>query len=141
MTLARRGREDFESVSLATLVVSDREPVRWRRIGGIGVDGGVGAFTSLEGARALDRMMRGSNWDYYNEQASQSLAAHEWHVTALDIDDELNQMMFSTGAGDGGYPLLAGLDAAGRPARFVLDFFLIHLAWPGRPAPGPPGGS
>jgi hypothetical protein len=58
VTLAHRGRQRFEEVALATLVVSGHRPVRWRRIGGIGVDGGVGAFTSLEGARALDRIHR-----------------------------------------------------------------------------------
>ena len=134
VTLARLGRRNFNSVALATLVVSDHRPVRWRRIGGIGVDGGVAAFTSIEGARALDRMMSASpTSDGYYEQLFDSLTAHDNHVTEAAIDGDLNQVVFSTGSGDGGYPLLAGLDAEGRPARFVLDFLLIHLNWPGRP--------
>jgi hypothetical protein len=135
VTLARPARRDFEKVALATLVVSDQKPARWRRIGGIGVDGGVAAFTSIEGARALDRVLAGaSHPGGYFEQLLHSLAAHDYQVTEAAIEGEMNQVMFSTGSGDGGYPLLVGLDAAGRPVRFVLDFFLIHLAWPGRPA-------
>src|SRR5919108_2007552 len=53
VTLARPEHKNFDGVALATLVVSHTQPVRWRRIGGIGVDGGVAAFTSVEGARAL----------------------------------------------------------------------------------------
>jgi hypothetical protein len=137
VTLARLGRHNFDSVALATLVVSDHKPVRWRRIGGIGVDGGVAAFTSMEGARALDRIMSAASTpDGYYERVFDSLTAHDHHVTEAAIDGELNQVMFSTGSGDGGYPLLVGLDAEGRPARFVLDFLLIHLAWPGRPELG-----
>jgi hypothetical protein len=134
VTLARHEPGDAERVALATLVVSREPPVRWRRSGGIGVDGGVGAFTSMEGARALDRLMSDAPDGYY-EEAWHSLAAHDHQVTEVPIDGDLNQVMFSTGSGDGGYPLLAGLDANGRPARFVLDFYLLHLAWPGRPAP------
>lgn len=134
VTLARHGRKRFESVALTTLVVSEGRPVRWRRIGGIGVDGGVAAFTSPEGARLLDRkLMQVSDWDGYYERAFDSLTAHDNQVTELPIAGELNQVMFSTGGGDGGYPVLAGFDAQGRPARFVLDFFLLHLRWPGRP--------
>jgi hypothetical protein len=135
VTLARLGRQTFDSVALATLVVSDHRPIRWRRIGGIGVDGGVAAFTSMEGARALDRIMSASSnsGDYY-ERLFDSLTAHDHHVTEAAIDGDLNQVVFSTGNGDGGYPLLVGLDAEGRPARFVLDFLLIHLNWPGRGA-------
>ena len=137
VTLARLGNQKFDSVALATVVVSDNRPVRWRRIGGIGVDGGVAAFTSMEGARALDRIMsRSATSDGYYERLFDSLSAHDHHVTEAPIEGDLNQVVFSTGSGDGGYPLLAGLDAEGRPARFVLDFFLIHLNWPGRPPAG-----
>jgi len=38
-------------------------------------------------------------------------------------------VLFSTGYGDGGYPLYVGLDADGRPARYVLDFRVLDLSW------------
>ena len=134
VTLARHERGNSERVALATLVVSRNQPVRWRRSGGIGVDGGVAAFTSLEGARALDRLMSDAPNGYW-EEAWHSLAAHDDHVTEVAIDGDLNQVMFGTGHGDGGYPLLVGLDGEGRPVRFVLDFYVLHLDWPGRPDP------
>jgi hypothetical protein len=61
-----------------------------------------------------------------------SMTAHDGQVTELDIEKGANLVMFSTGFGDGGYPLYVGLDAAGRPTRFVLDFHVLHLAWPKR---------
>ena len=56
--------------------------------------------------------------------------AHEGHVTLADIDDDTNLMQFSTGLGDGGYAIYAGLDAEQRPTRLVVDCGLLHLDWP-----------
>jgi hypothetical protein len=42
-------------------------------------------------------------------------------------------MTVETGAGDGGYNLYVGLDAAGHPTRYVLDLELLHLDWPKPP--------
>ena len=135
VTLARpqRGGKPVERVALATLVVSSRPPVRWRRIGGVGVDGGVAAFTSREGARVLGGVAYSDPDSDYFERSFDSLTAHDYTVTELPIGERLNQVLFSTGAGDGGYPLLAGFDKRGRPVRFVADFLLMHLRWPGRP--------
>lgn len=135
VTLARspRGHSRSGRVALATLVVSRHRPVRWRRIGGVGVDGGVAAFTSREGADILGGVAYSDPDSEYFERSFASLMAHDYAVTELPVGDELNQILFSTGAGDGGYPLLAGFDSEGRPVRFVADFLLMHLRWPGRP--------
>jgi hypothetical protein len=37
----------------------------------------------------------------------------------------------SSGNGDGRYPVLVGYNRAGQPARIVVDFYLLHLDWPG----------
>jgi hypothetical protein len=85
-------------------------------------------------ARKLERITSADRgWDSYYEPAFQSLSAHDNQVTELPIAGGLNEVMFSTGGGDGGYPLLVRVDEEGRQARFVLDFYLLHLAWPGRP--------
>jgi hypothetical protein len=135
VTLARsqRGHAGSERVALATLAVSRRRPVRWRRIGGVGVDGGVAAFTSREGADILGGAALSDPDSEYFERSFDSLTAHDHTVTELPVGDGLNQILFSTGAGDGGYPLLAGFDSEDRPVRFVADFLLMHLRWPGRP--------
>jgi hypothetical protein len=59
-----------------------------------------------------------------------SAEAHDGHVTLVDIDDDANLMQFSTGIGDGGYDVYAGLDAEQRPTRLVVDCGLLHLDWP-----------
>ena len=41
-----------------------------------------------------------------------------------------NIVLFSTGYGDGGYPVYVGFDADGRPTRVVIDF-LISSTWRG----------
>ena len=38
--------------------------------------------------------------------------------------------LFTTGYGDGGYAVHVGLDGDGKPTRFVIDFAIVHLAWP-----------
>jgi hypothetical protein len=40
-------------------------------------------------------------------------------------------VQFSSGNGDGGYPVIVGYDAAERPTRVVVDLYLLHLDWPG----------
>ncbi len=47
------------------------------------------------------------------------------------LTPEANLAYFSSGNGDGGYPVYVGFDAEGNPTRVVVDFYLLHLAWPG----------
>ena len=56
--------------------------------------------------------------------------AHDDIVTEVPIAGGLDMALFATGYGDGGYPVHVGLDADGKPTRFVIDFAIVHLAWP-----------
>jgi hypothetical protein len=47
------------------------------------------------------------------------------------ITPELNLVQFSSGNGDGGYPVFVGYDAFRRPTCLVVDFYLLHMDWPG----------
>jgi hypothetical protein len=116
---------------LASLHVSDRKIARWRLAGGIGTDGATGGFTSAEGAAAYRRFRDyGERW---SDGARDSQAAHGWVTSRiLPLGKRTDAVVFSTAASDGGYPLYVGLDAHGRAVRFVLDFGLIHFAWPRR---------
>jgi Protein of unknown function (DUF4241) len=133
VTLARAPGTDFDNVALASLVVSEAPTVAWKEVGMVGVDGGTAGFTSAEGSEALGRRISGdaAAWSADSFAAFDSLVAHDYLVTEYPIDDDTNLVLFSTGYGDGGYPVFVGLDARGRPTRFVIDFLLIHLAWPG----------
>ena len=131
VTLVRYEGSSVESVALATVVISDAPTTAWKRGYAIAVDGGTAGFTSLEGSEALGRLAaREADWTAFQEAAFDSLTAHDGLVTEYQIGDGLNLAMFSTGLGDGQYPVRVGLDTAGRPTRYVLDCLLLHLAWP-----------
>jgi hypothetical protein len=132
VTLAHAHGDDERRVALATLVLSDRPTVRWRKAGGIAVDGGSGSFGSKEVASTFGRLAleRSGRWDELWELIWDAQDA-QGHVTNYDVDSRLNLIHFSTGLGDGGYPIYVGYDAKGEPTRVVLDCLLLHLDWPG----------
>jgi hypothetical protein len=131
-TLARYRGDKSNSVALATLVLSRRPTVRWRYATAIAVDGGTAAITSAEGAAALrtlfDRAQQ--RWQQLSDEMFDSLTAHDYQVTEFSFGRRLNLALFSSGLGDGGYPVFVGYDATGRPTRVVVDFLLLHLKWP-----------
>ena len=133
-TLARYPDVDYDSVALATLVVSGEATVRWEEAGVVAVDGGSTSIVSAEGAEALLALFERDEaaWLAFFKRRCSSRwrrttiwqPRSRWTVT-------LNLIHFSSGIGDGGYPVLVGYDAAGRPTRIVVDFLLLHLDWPG----------
>jgi hypothetical protein len=133
VTLALQPGSAFDNVVLASLVLSDAPTVTWREVSVVGVDGGTAGFTSVEGSKALGASIDTDPvaWSAVNSAAFDSLTAHDSLASEYPIDEATNLVLFSTGYGDGGYPVFVGLDAAGRPTRYVIDFQLIHLAWPG----------
>jgi uncharacterized protein DUF4241 len=134
-TLARYPDRNFDSVALATLVVSTEPIVRWEEAGVVAVDGGSTTIVSVEGAQALIELIERdeAEWLAFNEEDMfESLAAHDYLATEVAIDG-VNLAHFTSGVGDGGYPVFVGYDAADRPTRIVVDFLLLHLDWPGAP--------
>jgi hypothetical protein len=132
-TLARYGEEPFDTVALATLVLSDAPTVTWQSAGGIAVDGGTTTITSVEGRDALNRAAEEVEdaWLETDDPIFDSLMAHDGLATEFAITPETNAAMFSSGVGDGGYPVYIGFDTAGKPTRVVVDFYILHLVWPG----------
>lgn len=133
VTLARSPGNDFDRVALASLVVSTAPTVTWKEAADIAVDGGTAGFTSTEGSAVLTRLLDADekDWESWMSDGFDSLTAHEGGATELPIEDVGNFVMFASGVGDGGYPIFAGLDGNGKPTRFVIDFLLLHLGWPG----------
>jgi hypothetical protein len=131
VTLAKPVDGSVEGVALATLVVSDRPTVRWRYVLPVGVEGSTAMFSSAEGARIRAAAPPEDSAAEYDADVD-ALAAR-LHVAERDLGKGTNLMTFETGAGDGGYNLYAGLDAAGHPTRYVLDLELLHLDWPKPP--------
>lgn len=132
-TLARYKDQEFDSVAFATLVLSDAPTVRWEETTDIAVDGGTTTITSVEGRDELGRLFdddQAGSMDL-DEAIFDSMVAHDYLGTEWDLTPQTNLVRVSSGIGDGGYPVYVGFDAARNPTRVVVDFLLLHLAWPG----------
>ena len=127
-TLARYKDQDFDNVAFASIVFSDEPTVRWEDAGAIAVDGGSTMIVSVEGREVLMADLEGDN--ELHDRIFESAVAHDYLATEFDLTPELNLAYFSSGVGDGGYPVYVGFDAQGKPTRVVVDFYLLHLAWP-----------
>jgi hypothetical protein len=134
-TLARYHDQDFDNVATATLVLSEEATVRWQERSVIAVDGGSTTIVSREGMEVLaDTFDRDElAWEESYDRMFDSQAAHDYLATEVEVKGDLNLAYFSSGVGDGGYPVFVGYDAADRPTRIVVDFYLLHLDWPPNP--------
>ncbi|HSK52321.1 MAG TPA: DUF4241 domain-containing protein [Clostridia bacterium] len=132
VTLARYRGQDVDNVAFASLVLSDAPTVRWERVDDIAVDGGSTTIVSVEGRDAMSRLFEDDEnaWLAQSEEIFDSLAAHDYLATEFPITADTNLVHVSSGIGDGGYPVHVGFDATGGPTRVVVDFYLLHLAWP-----------
>jgi hypothetical protein len=132
-TLARHRDQSFDNVAFATLVLSDAPTTSWEYHGAIAVDGGSTMIMSVEGRDQLSGQITDDTqaWYDFNQRVFESAVAHDYLATEYAITPETNLAFFSSGMGDGGYPVYVGKDAQGKPTRVVIDFLLLHLAWPG----------
>ena len=129
VTVGRLPNNAYDQVAFASLVVSDAPTVSWVERPAIAVDGGSAGFTSAEGSAYLANLGVDGNLEAV-DTAFDSLTAHDDIVTEVPIGDGLDMALFATGYGDGGYAVHVGLDGDGKPTRFVIDFAIVHLAWP-----------
>lgn len=132
-------------VSLSVLRFSPGRPVRWELavvpgedvaaladdVYGYPVDAGFGSFmdkTAMELVAAERENLQYG--DYYGEVLAAKFAPNQdrflmHHPMA---GKSLNIAMFSSGWGDGSYPSLWGLDAAGEPLVLMTDFGVLENA-------------
>jgi Protein of unknown function (DUF4241) len=132
-TLARYEDQDFDSVAFATLMLSEAPTVRWEEATAIAVDGGTATITSPEGRAELDRIFEDDQLGsmQLDENIFNSMVAHDNLGTEWALSPDANLVRVTSGVGDGGYPVYVGFDAQGKPTRVVVDFYLLHLSWPG----------
>ena len=128
-TLARYRDYPNDDVAFLTLVLSDSPTVRWQPSGAVAVDGGTITLTSVEGRDELMKAQETGSLEL-SEAIFDSMVAHDYLATEWELTPETNLVQVSSGVGDGGYPVYVGYDADGRPTRVVVDFYLLHLAWP-----------
>jgi hypothetical protein len=134
-TLARHPSHGDEDVSFATLVLSEAPTERWENVGAIAVDGGTATIVSVEGRDHMSDLFTADErgWWAENDDMFDSLASHGYLATRYELAPGLDLTYLTSGVGDGGYPVYVGFDAGGRPTRVVVDFYLLHLAWPASP--------
>lgn len=111
-----------ERVAAARVRISDEPVASWSRVGFIAIDSGTGAFFD---PRIASSNPEGFSDDLLNAleasyRQTYSIAATSWHNLTL--------VAFSTGFGDGAYPVYLGSSAAGPPAAVLVDCEI--LPWP-----------
>ena len=129
VTVGRMPGDSSDQVAYLTLVVSDAPTARWVATSSVAVDGGTAGFTSAEGSDLLGRMDPAASVDA-SARAFDALTAHDGIVATVPIGDDLDLALATSGYGDGVYGVHVGLDADGKPTRYVIDFGVVHLAWP-----------
>jgi hypothetical protein len=128
-TLARYRDYPNDDVAFLSLVLSESPTVRWQPSGAIAVDGGTTTVTSVEGRDDSLKAQEGGSLEL-SEAIFDSMVAHDYLATEWALTPETNLVQVASGVGDGGYPVYVGYDAAGKPTRVVVDFYLLHLSWP-----------
>ncbi len=118
-----------ERVAFLHVRFSTQPVVRWADAPiGFGVDGGTGGIGSAEAVSAATI----ENIDGYLA----AIEAHDvptwnWANVTTDAATGANVIGFSTGYGDGGYPVFVGLDKDGRVASVVVDLLVAPWRWLG----------
>src|SRR5262245_4285199 len=121
-----------QRTAAALLWVSDAAPVAFEPATteggdayGLGVDSGTACFAS---PRAVELLAAEFDDEAAEPPAGDTLMAalertyrHTWSWANHPLADDVNVVAFSTGFGDGIYPVFWGLDASGEPVCALID--------------------
>jgi hypothetical protein len=120
-----------ERVALLHVKLSVDPVVSWTEEPiGFGVDGGTGGIGSSEAVAAAT-----ADIDYLTALEAHDVPTWSWTNIITDRATGANVIGFSTGYGDGGYPVFTGLAKDGRAASVVIDLFVVPWRWFGRVGP------
>jgi hypothetical protein len=125
-----------QRVAFVHVRLGDEPVVRWEHVAGFGVDGGTGGIASAEAVEAIERSEIDAVFNQYFEVLDRhSVDTWAWLNIETGPGTGANVIGFSTGFGDGGYPVVAGYDAQGRVAAVVIDHLVVPWAWLSRVGP------
>jgi hypothetical protein len=109
--------------SKAAIVFSAEPPVCGEDVGGMPVDTGTGAFLDRPTAEALDALntSMGEDCNIYDCMMAEQTGEGQF-AKMIKLPDGTSYPAFSTGYGDGGYPVFLLRDANGAPTAAYADF-------------------
>jgi len=139
--------EDFEFVAWEELLLSSSPVTHWEPAVPVGhsmkelqpgelfifgTDGGGGGFASPEAMKYVDAALASTADDPLLTPLSEREEANDWlwAMTTVDSKTGANVFVTSTG-GDGGFPIILGLDAQNRPAVLLSDFGSLQMTYSG----------
>jgi hypothetical protein len=107
----------------AMIIFSDQTPICGDEVGVMPVDTGTGAFLDRPTAKALDRAAAamGPNCNLYDCLMAKQMPDSEF-ARMIALPDGSTYPAFSTGYGDGAYPVYLLRDAQGAPTAAYVDF-------------------
>jgi hypothetical protein len=107
-----------ERIVGVVIVERDTAVVRWHKQGpGYGTDAGLGAITTPEWAALPKGDENPITRLYWGDIVDKG---RQWVTADVDGHEGVDTVIFFNGFGDGGFPSIAGYDAAGRRAQIVL---------------------
>jgi hypothetical protein len=111
------------AVSKAAILFSDAAPVCGEEVGVMGVDTGTGAFLDRPTAMMLDMIagLMGKTCNLYDCLMALQVPATSF-AQMIRLPDGSAYPAFSTGFGDGGYPVYLLYDDRGAPVAAYADF-------------------
>ncbi len=112
-----------QALSKAAILFSDAAPVCGNEVGTMPVDTGTGAFLDRPTAEALDAVAvaMGPNCNLYDCMMAKQVGAYQF-AQMIRLPDGTSYPAFSTGFGDGVYPVFLLRDASGAPVAAYADF-------------------
>jgi hypothetical protein len=134
--------EDWARPAWAVLMLSDEPVTHWAPAVPVGhsvkelrpgdaftfaTDSGTAGFASAESMARVD-----ANPPLYESLGNREEANdYLWGLLAVDSLTGANVFACGSGFGDGGYPVVLGLDAQNRPARLLADFSMLDMDYGG----------
>lgn len=115
----------FGRAAALRLKISDHEVKQWHPAdmanGGhvVGVDAGNVSFSDASALLTVKSRDKERAFERFAEASDKPLARMLSLVKANDV------AISESGFGDGGYPLYWGIDAAGKPAVLIVDYFVL----------------
>jgi Protein of unknown function (DUF4241) len=111
-------------VAAARIRVRNESVASWRRLGGIAIDSGTGAFFNPR----ISSTITPSNVDRFNDGLLNAASERPTYSIVATPWQGMTFVAFSTGFGDGRYPVYVGSSVAGLAVDTLVDCEI--LPWP-----------